>query len=107
MFEEYPKHLYTTPGPHEGNGGVTFDFIIVQGPEEEQAARAAGWQDFADAIEPKKAPKDTGSPDDNAPPTRAELEAKAHELGIEFSPKIGDAKLAERIQAALDAHPEA
>lgn len=41
--------------------------------------------------------------DDNAPPTRAELEAKANELGVEFSPRIGDAKLFERIEAALAA----
>lgn len=38
---------------------------------------------------------------DSAPPTRAELEAKATELGIEFSPNIGDKKLGERIAAAL------
>ena len=36
-----------------------------------------------------------------APPTREELEAKAGELGIEFSPKIGDKRLAERIEEAL------
>lgn len=40
---------------------------------------------------------------EEAPPTREELEAKATELGIEFSPRIGDKKLAERITAALEA----
>jgi len=39
---------------------------------------------------------------EEAPPTREELEAKATELGIEFSPRIGDKKLAERIEAALN-----
>lgn len=39
--------------------------------------------------------------DDNAPPTRAELEQKATELGVKFSPQLGDAKLAERIAAKL------
>ena len=108
MFEEYPKHLYTTPGPYAGNDGVTFNFIIVHRSEEEQAARAGGWQDFADAIAPKppageKAPGDT---DETRDPTREELEAKAKELGIEFSPRIGDVKLGERIQAALDAQAD-
>lgn len=115
MFEEYPKHLYTTPGPHVGNDGVTFGFIIVNDSEEEQAARAAGWKDFADAIAPKEqAPLDPKPPQDAPPadddtrdPTRAELEAKAKELGIEFSPRIGDVKLGERIQAALDAQTKA
>ena len=115
MFEEYPKHLYTTPGPYAGNDGVTFNFIIVHSSEEEQAARAGGWQDFADAIAPKEqAPLDPKPPqepppadDDTRDPTRAELEAKARELGIEFSPRIGDVKLGERIQAALDAQTKA
>jgi hypothetical protein len=43
----------------------------------------------------------TQDADDNAQPTRAELEQKAAELGIEFSPRIGDAKLAERIADKL------
>lgn len=116
MFEEFPKHLYQTPGQHAGNDGVTFDYIIVSSAEEEKAARAAGWQDFADAIAPKaEEPAPPASnvqappPGDDAPPTRAELEVKAKELGIEFSPNIGDKKLGERIQAALDAQkpPEA
>lgn len=99
MFEEFPKHLYQVPGPYLGNDGVTFGYVIVAGREEEKAARAAGWKDFADAINPP--------PADDTPPTRAELEAKANELHIEFSPNIGDKKLAERIQAALDAQKEA
>lgn len=39
--------------------------------------------------------------DEDTAPTRAELEAKATELGIEFHPNIGDKKLADRIDAAL------
>jgi len=39
----------------------------------------------------------------DAPPTRAELEIKAAELCIEFSPNIGDKKLAERIATKLGA----
>ena len=40
--------------------------------------------------------------DEDAAPTRTELEAKATELGIEFHPNIGDRKLADRIDAALN-----
>lgn len=99
MFEEYPKHLYKVPGLHAGNDGITFDFIVVHDTAEEDAARADGWKDFADAITPKA---ESEHPDDDAAPTREEMEAKAHELGVDFSPNIGDKKLGERIQAALD-----
>lgn len=40
-------------------------------------------------------------PADDAPVTRAELEAKATELGIKFDGRTTDAKLAERIADAL------
>jgi len=39
--------------------------------------------------------------DDNAPPTRKELEAKAKELGIKFTNKTTDAELSAAITAAL------
>jgi hypothetical protein len=40
---------------------------------------------------------------DDAPPTRKELESKAHELGLKFHPNIGNAKLAALIEKALEA----
>lgn len=39
--------------------------------------------------------------DDNAPPTRTELETKAKELGISFDGRTTDRKLGERIADAL------
>jgi hypothetical protein len=39
--------------------------------------------------------------DDNAPPTRPELETKAKELGISFDGRTTDRKLGERIAEAL------
>lgn len=39
--------------------------------------------------------------DDDAPPTRAELELKASELGIKFDGRTTDARLAQRIADAL------
>lgn len=69
----------------------------------EQAAQEAHANRIADA---KKllGIDDNAPPDgDNAPPTRAELEAKAEELGIQFKPQLGDRKLAALIDAKLKA----
>lgn len=41
--------------------------------------------------------------EDNAPPTREELEAKAKELGIRFDGRTGDKKLGQLIQDRLSA----
>lgn len=98
--------LYVAPGPHEIHGG-RFDYIIVNDDEIEQHL-AAGWhlttteaQAAHEDQQARAAEAAAGSQDDDAPPTRAELEAKATELGIEFSPNIGDKKLGERIAAAV------
>jgi len=40
---------------------------------------------------------------DQVPPTREELEAKAHELGLKFHPNLGDARLQSMIEDALEA----
>lgn len=42
-------------------------------------------------------------PEDDAPPTRAELEAKAKELGIKFDGRTSDKKLGQLIQDKLSA----
>jgi hypothetical protein len=42
-------------------------------------------------------------PEDDAPPTREELEAKAKELGIRFDGRTGDKKLGQLIQDRLSA----
>jgi hypothetical protein len=41
-------------------------------------------------------------PEDDAPPTRAELEAKAIELNIPFNGRTSDKKLGKLIQTALE-----
>lgn len=40
-------------------------------------------------------------PDDDAPPTRAELEQKARELGVKFDGRTSDGTLLRRINAAM------
>ena len=102
---EFPRLVFKNGGPHQRPGGF-YDHTPVENEAEYEAALKAGWfGTMPEALAPP--PVAALPPADDAPPTRAELEAKAKELHIEFSPKIGDAKLAERIQAALDAHPEA
>lgn len=104
---DFPRMIYRTGGAEEIHGG-RFATLIVNDQDELDAALAGGW--YLTTTEAKAATEKAATtaaaagaaiPDDNAPPTRAELEAKATELGIEFSPRIGDAKLAERIDAAL------
>lgn len=101
---EFPRFVFKNKGPLQRPGG-SFDQHLVVSQSEMTAAVKAGWYaTLPEAIEDKPVEEEH---DDNSAPTRAELEAKAKDLGIEFSPKIGDAKLGERIQAALDAQAKA
>ena len=93
--------LYKAPGPYEIHGG-RFDYAIVDADEEGaiDAAKADGWrlttpeakadlivkQEAADLIAKQEAK-------DLVPPTRAELEQKANELGIKFSDKTSNKRL--------------
>jgi hypothetical protein len=47
-------------------------------------------------------PAPASVPDDNAPPTRAEIEAKCAELGITVHHKHSDATLLKKIEEALN-----
>lgn len=96
--------LYKCPGPHEIHGGH-FDYTIVDADEEGaiDAAKADGWFETTDeakaAADEAKAKREAEL---NAPPTRAELEAKANELGIKFNDKTSDKKLSDLIAASLE-----
>ncbi len=46
------------------------------------------------------------APEDDAPPTREELVAKAEELGLEFRKNISETKLLGLIEAELASEPE-
>lgn len=103
---DFPRMVYQTGGTEEIHGGK-FATHIVNDQDELDAALADGWHmTTCEAKAATEKPGDGGH-DDNAPPTRAELEQKATELGVEFSPRIGDAKLAERIELALAATTKA
>lgn len=94
-----------------------YDLLVVNTKDELDAALADGW--FLDQYAAKAAALaaqpaaaagagDAGAnaavvPADAAPPTRAELEQKAAELGVKFDGRVSDKTLAERIAAALKA----
>lgn len=94
--------LYKAPGPHQIHGG-RFDYKIV--PDDQiEAALADGWHrttpEAAAAFEAAEAAKlvaSASSTNDDAKPSRAELEQKATELGIPFSARVSDKKLAAEI----------
>lgn len=106
MDNSYPQMIYQAGGTEQHHGG-NFATRIVHDDDELAAALADGWSlTTGEALDAVKVPVLAPAaavvvPADDAPPTRAELEAKATELGLDFSPRIGDVKLAERIAAAL------
>jgi hypothetical protein len=115
MSKEYPVFVYKDKGPHQRAGG-TYDHKIVETEQEFEASLADGWfPTLPEAIEGKLVAQEgtlglTNSDDqgqdqtkDNEPPTRAELEAKAVELGIKFTDKTSDKKLGDLIAATLEA----
>jgi hypothetical protein len=97
---DYPRMLYRVGGPVALQDG-DYDTLIVADEDADDAARADGW------YETPAAARETGekvrgdAPPDDAPPTRAELEEKARELGIKFDGRWGDRRLAAAIDAAL------
>ena len=99
--------LYKAPGPHDIHGGH-FDYIVVDVDEEGaiDAAKEAGWfettAEAKAAFDATKEPEVKLPPNDLLPPTRAELEQKANELGIKFNDKTSDKKLGDLIAATLE-----
>ena len=63
--------------------------------------RLAKTEPVAAAPEPAPAPEPEAVPEDNAPVTREELEAKATELGIPFNGRTSNKKLTSLIETAL------
>lgn len=113
-MNEFPAFVYKGKGKHQGNGG-TFDLLTVQTVEELSQKLSEGWfLNHGDAIAASKSkgfaaipvskavePVSEPSVDDNAPPTRQELEAKADELGIKFDGRYSDKRIAQLIDEAL------
>lgn len=126
-MSDFPTIVYKSPGRHSGPPGKTYDYKGVVDEAEMAAALADGWfRTIPEACDESlrgpaarerfeagvptltpsgpvtKAPEvDSGGFADEAPPTRAELETKARELGLQFDGRTTDKRLAERIAAAL------
>lgn len=112
---KFPTLVYRCPGNHQCLGG-TFDYIQVSNAEQLKASVENGWYpslpqamkggdvDLGELIEEPviaevEEPEEV---DEDSPPTREELEAKAKELGIGFNKNTKDETLLEKIEAALD-----
>ena len=97
--DQFPTLVYKGKGPHSRAGG-TYDYVAANDQEELDAKLADGWfTTLPEAIDAHDKP--VVKSEDNAPPTRKELEVKAKELGIQFGKKTTGAELSAAITAAL------
>ena len=71
--------------------------------KKKKPAKPLDWREQTKAKAEAVAP--VAQPDDDVPPTRAELEAKATELGIRFDGRTRDKKLGQLIQDRLSEQP--
>jgi len=107
---EFPRFVYLSPGNFR-RGKSSYRYVSVNSLEEHDAYLAQGWSTSADlAIDRANAPTPAPAPapvpapvvpEDNAPPTRAELEAKAREIGLKFDGRTSDRTLLRRITQAI------
>ena len=98
---EFPTLVYKDGGPHQRPGG-TFDYKRIVNDDQLAAALADGWfLTLVEATQPAAVDPEVLL-DDDAPPTREELEAKARELGIKFDGRTSDKALAAKIQSTLE-----
>ena len=99
----YPRNVYKSPGSHSCQGG-SFNLMSVSDDEEHEIAIIDGWFDsVTDSIEGKKYAH-AASPvavEDDAPPTRDEMLAKAKELGIKVDGRWSDERLMSEIEQKL------
>lgn len=90
---EFPRLVYRSANEHK----------LVEGGDEFNIARKEGWfASVPEAIAHKHDVADEVDVDEDAPPTRDELELKALELKIKFTKKTTDAELGELIAKALE-----
>jgi hypothetical protein len=102
---EFPRMVYQAGGTEEIHGG-RFGTLIVNDADELDAALADGWHLTTTEAKAAAAKPEARVLDDNDPPTRDELKAKATELGLAFPGNVSNAKLAEMIDAALADGPK-
>lgn len=93
--------LFKAPGPHFCDGSMV-DYIVVPLDFVDKTIALGWFATIPEALAAAAAPAEPDDvPADDAPVTRAELEAKATELGLKFDGRTTDAKLLAKIDEAL------
>lgn len=96
---KFPGFVYKSPGRMGRIRKKTYDWSPVQNEEELAAKLAQGWYATRDeAFAPKQLTPKQPEVKEDAPPTRAELEQKARELGLKFDGRTSDRKLLKMIE---------
>ena len=103
---QFPRAVYRCPGPHHGPPGHTYESKSVPDANAHHAALQAGWHASLPAacgLVPSLVPAPVASlpEDDDAPPSRHDLEAQALKMGLKFDGRTSDAKLARMIDEAI------
>ena len=110
----FPTIVYRCPGACVGSLGTTFSSVGVDDAEQLEQRLADGWHrtmpEAIDAylnpqpvvtITPAPQPDPAPIPNDDAPPTRAEMLAQAHQLGLRVDRRWSEETLLARINAAM------
>lgn len=100
---DFPRLMFRAQGPHQCLGG-TYTDKLVQDEEQFSAGLQEGFHGTlpeAMAPAPVIIAAKLAEPDDNAPPTAAELRAKAKELGIVFKRNATDDEIGKLIADKL------
>lgn len=102
---EFPSLVFRCPGEHFAHDGETYKYSPVNSQSELDDKLASGWsKTLVEAVAARKNPQAPTNPNvvqDNAPPTREEMEQKAQELKIKFDGRTSDAKLLKLINEAV------
>jgi hypothetical protein len=97
-MDQFPAMLYRHPAASRAAVALqdgSYDTRIVGDQDAQDEAIADGWhQTPGDAKAAAEAPAKETEPVDELPPTRAELETEAAELGLKVDGRMGDKKLA-------------
>ena len=100
-MQRFPQGLFK-PGSLP-LAGLMLSCLQVNDERELAAALADGWFECPNQAAASATTAEPVEAAESAPPTRAELEQKASELGVKFDGRTGDKTLADRIAAKLAA----
>ena len=98
---KYPTIVYKLGGTHRAPKGKTYAYQACESLDQFNDLKAKGWcATLAEAMGDKPA-EPQEPPQDNEPPTRAEIEAQCDELGIKHDGRNSDETLLAKIAEAL------